>query len=948
MQGFGKIDEKINAFRQKYYLNLLVRGLLLSLTIITLYFILAAFLEHAFWLNTYLRLSVLLLFFGLVGYCIWHYLKEPIRYLLTRKGIDDEQSARLIGNSLPSVRDKLINLIQLSGFSSTSGLAVASISQKSNLLEPVEFDRVINLKQNYRYLRLLLIPVAVVLALLIFNKSMLLQSTHRIIHFNKSFTPAAPFQFIVQNQSLTAFRNEDFTVLLTLEGNSIPENVYIISGSQRFKMETVDVGQFQYTFEKVQEPRKILFEAASYKSVPVEILLADRPELIQLTTKLEYPGYLQKKNEVITNAGTLEVPEGTVITWEVQTANTRNAFIRFDEEEKVSAQAVDNQLFTFKKHLLNTTHYELFLENENSPNKDRIAYSVQVINDLHPQIAVNNFSDSIYYQQIVVGGIISDDYGLSELRLHFAITNSRREEIARKSFRIPIFSNQPQQSFFYDWRLDSLKLKPGEQIEYYLQVWDNDGVNGRKATRSAAYTLFIPDKDQLAADISKSQTKTEQELREAADKAGEFRKNLDDATQKLKGKQSLDWQEKKRLDEILEQRKNLDQLIKELSDANKMLEKKKDAFTEQDERIRNKAEQIQKLMNELLDEETKKLIEELQKLLRENADLGDIQKMMDKLNKNSKNLENELERMLALYKQLQLEFKTDQLINDLKENIKNQQELLEETERLEKEQSESGKHGKNPQNDRSQELAKEQQTINEEFKKAEQKLEELNKLADELGDNQELPSEDDANQVDQFQKQSKDNLEKNSPTQSKQQQQKAIQKMREMQQKMEEMQYAMEMEMDMQNIESLRQIIHGLIRLSFDQENLIKQFGELQANDPRFNNLAQKQLKIKDDVKVLADSLLALSKRDEMMGSFVIREVNELNDHLSKAIDANHEKRRQPALTEMQFSMTSLNNLALMLDSHFDMLMQMMANAKPSMKSKQKGKQPSLSQLQQQ
>ncbi|MDL5048571.1 hypothetical protein QQ054_21385 [Oscillatoria amoena NRMC-F 0135] len=493
--------------------------------------------------------------------------------------------------------------------------------------------------------------------------------------------------------------------------------------------------------------------------------------------------------------------------------------------------------------------------------------------------------------------------------------------------------------------MDSLGLKPGEQLEYYLQVWDNDGVNGRKATRSAAYTLFVPDKDQLAIDISKSQTKTENALRETAEKAEQLRKGIDDANQKLKGKQSLDWQEKKRLEEILEQRKGLDQLIRELSDANKMLEKKKEAFTEQDERIRQKAEQIQKLMDELLDEETKKLIEELQKLLRENADVSDIQKLMDKLNKNSKNLENELERTLALYKQLQLEFKTDQLINDLKENVRKQQEVLEKTEQFEKD---SDKREKGAETVKNQELAKEQESANEEFKKTQEKLEELNKLAEELGQHEELPAQDDAEQVNQLQNQSKESLKENEPEKSKQQQKKAIQKMQEMQQKMEDMQNSMEMEMDMQNLESLRQIIHGLIKLSFDQEHLISQFGELQANDPRFNTLAQRQLKIKDDVKVLEDSLLALSKRDEMMGSFITREVNELNDHLNKAMDANRERRRQPALSEMQLSMTSLNNLALMLDSHFDMLMQMMANAKPSMKSKQKGKQPDLSQLQQQ
>jgi len=85
------------------------------------------------------------------------------------------------------------------------------------------------------------------------------------------------------------------------------------------------------------------------------------------------------------------------------------------------------------------------------------------------------------------------------------------------------------------------------------------------------------------------------------------------------------------------------------------------------------------------------------------------------------------------------------------------------------------------------------------------------------------------------------------------------------------------------------------------------------------------------------------------MGSFITREVTELNDRLDKTIEAYRERRRPQISTEMQFSMTSINNLALMLDSHFDMMMNMMANAKASgKKGKQKGSQPNLSQMQQQ
>jgi hypothetical protein len=152
----------------------------------------------------------------------------------------------------------------------------------------------------------------------------------------------------------------------------------------------------------------------------------------------------------------------------------------------------------------------------------------------------------------------------------------------------------------------------------------------------------------------------------------------------------------------------------------------------------------------------------------------------------------------------------------------------------------------------------------------------------------------------------------------------------------------------MENMESLRQILHGLIKLSFDQEKNTQEFNEVQQTDPRYLGITQNQLKLKDDAKVLEDSLLALGKRDPFMGNIVIKEVGELNDHLDKSVENIRERRKPNASSEMQLSMTSINNLALMLNDHFEMMMQMMQNAKMGKgKGKQKGNMK-LSEMQQQ
>lgn len=1002
--GTGRIHEKIKSFQRKYYFNLFIKGAILTLTILIGYFVIVSVVEHNLWLSKGARLLIFIAFFGVAGYCILRFLNQPLQWWIAKRGLNEEQTARLIGSALPTVKDRLVNLIQLATSGKQSDLTFASVQQKSREFEPLSFDTVIDLRENKKHLKYLAIPVGLVLLILLVNRDILTRSTDRIVHFNRAYAPEAPFTFSVRNESLTAFYNENFTLEIDLQGKAVPQNAYIVSKNQRLKLIPVAAGKFEYTLERIQQPMNFQIEAAGFFSNAYTLEIANRPELTRFNVALEYPRYLQRNNENLTNAGNLDVPEGTNIRWKLNTAHADKATIKFNsDDQQYEFKSAEDQSFQFSKQFSNPDQYEIGLENEKSKNKERIAYHINVIKDQYPQIVVNNFKDTVLFKRVLLGGMIGDDYGVTQLSLNFRIRNENQKEILNRSVKIPISRNQLQQSFFYNWSIDSLRLNPGDQLEYNLQVWDNDGVNGRKSTRSATYTFLVPTEDNLIAEISRSQKSTESQINKSVTKANELQDQIEQANQKLKSKQNLDWQDKKMLEDIINQKQGLDQMIEQLKEQNKLLEDKKEAFTEQDERIRKKAEQIQKLMEELLDEETKKLFEELQKLLKENAEMSEIKKLMDKMNQNTNNLEKELERTLELFKQLQYDFKLDKAIDDLKRQIEKQKEVLEKTETLDKEKkpadkredkkakdkagekdkdaSKENKEGKDSAKDsekenadeskgddtkkesdksnegdkskekpgESKELAKEQEKLNEEFKETAEKLKELEKLGEELDKSDDLPQEDDAQEVQDQQNESKQMLEQDSPSKAKQPQKKALDKMSEMQQQMEGMQSSMMMEMEMQNLESLRQIIHGLVKLSFDQEGLMKEFNELQQNDPRFNTLAQLQLKLKDDAKVLEDSLLALGKKDPMMGSFITKEINELNNHLDKVIESNKERRRPQASSEMQMTMTSINNLALMLDDHFDMMMQMMANARPSMKqSKKKGQKPNLSQMQQQ
>ena len=1028
-EGIKPIYDNLASFRKKYYLNLFIRGTILTLSLVLVYFIIAALLEYSLWMSKGARLLVFSSFIVLVLFCIYRFLKLPIRWWLYKRGLGQEESAQMVGRHFPTIEDRLLNLLQLASLPGNGELAQAGILQKSRAMQGISFEQAIDLRENRKYLKYFAIPFVLMGALWIIDQNIFTQSTKRIVQFNTEFSPEAPFQFVVPSGNLTAFFNEDFTLQLRLDGDVIPESAYIVSGRQRLKMELIKPGEFTYTFERIQSSMTFQFEASGFFSSNYAIEIVNRPELTELKIDLSFPRYLGRKAEQLTNTGNLEIPEGTKATWTIGGAHAKSASIAFGGGEETPMQQIGDQQFTYGNNFSNPQDYWISLENDRAKNKDKIAYSIRVIKDQHPDIVVDHVRDSVLFKTVLLGGSVTDDYGLTGLEIRYHIVKEGRSKpTSEKKITLGLNSQSNQQSFFYQWMLDSLDLQPGDQLNYYLQVWDNDGVNGHKSTKSSMYVFALPGEEEMKAEISKSQAATQGKVDRSLNKAKELRESIEQAQQKLRGKQSLDWQDKKMLEDLVQQKSSLDQMINELQKENKVLDEKKNAFSEEEnQRIREKSEQIQKLMDQLLDEETKKLFEELEKLLKENSDPSQIQRMLEKMDRKGNNLEKELERTLELVKQMQREYKLERAIEQLKEQTAKQEELQKETENLDKsakdnkdnkdnkdgkegkdkkdqkdgKQQEEGKQQNSEQKEGEQKDGKQQnneqqnaeqqkegeqksseqknseqqkdgeqqksdeqnaddqkslddrqEELSKDFEQFEKDIEELNELDKELDEQSGSPSQEEMNDVKDAQEQSKQSLQKGQSKQSSQQQQKAVKQMKQMQQSMESMQSSMEMEIDMQNLESLRQIIHGLIKLSFDQENLMKEFVPIQQTDPKYVQLGQDQLKIKDDAKILEDSLLSLAKKDAFMSSVVTKEVGELNSHMDKAVENVRERRKGNAGTEMQLSMTSINNLALMLKDHFDMMQQMMANAMKmpgkGKKGKQKGQQMNLGQMQQQ
>ena len=835
------ILQQIHAFKRKYVINLLLRGLLITGSLLMMLFLLFNYLEYSFQFGIDLRTLLFFSFIASAVALLAYYVAIPAYKLLkVDQALDNEFAARHIGRYFPEIRDKLINIIQLRTLSSKGSLAYAGLEQKMNSMPEVKFTEAIDTRPTTSLLPWFGGPLLIFLLVILIKPDVITESSTRIVNYGEAYIPQAPFYFVLQNQSLEVFRNDDLTLILKLTGEAIADQVFISIGGRKLQMQTAGSGSFEYTLKKVQKTINFHFQAAGYDSKSFNVSVLNRPDLKTFNLYLDYPRYLNKQNEVLANTGNINIPEGTRATWQISAGFTDSVTFTFgDQANTVKAQS-NNGLFELDRTIKERGRYQINLYNEHGQNKDLLQYQLDVIPDMHPKIQNTAYQDTILYSFITLGGNISDDYGLSQLSLFYKTRDGEYSQI-----NIPIDRSQPSQRYYYQWPLDSLLIS-SKELNYYLQVWDNDGVNGRKSAKTAIYTFQMPDKSDLKENLDKVSQQTEENIDRTLQEAKELREELKEAENRIKGKKELSWQDQKQIKDLIKKREELNQAIEELKQQNQLNQEKRNRFNKSNQQLKEKSEKLQELMNELLDDETKKLYEELKKLLEEKSEVEDIQDLVDKLNNKETNLEQELERTLELFKRMKVEHDLNQAIEELKDQIEQQEQLLNETEQAidpEEEKYEEIEHQEenqlnndsNNNQEQNNNLSDKQDQLKDSFEELKEDLEQLNKDNQSLKNPESLPdTQEEQDEVEKSQQQSSENLKENKKSQSRENQKNARDAMKKMVEKMEQMQASMEMQAMQENLDDLRSIVYNLIQLSFDQEGLMEEFASVKQSDPRF------------------------------------------------------------------------------------------------------------------
>ncbi|MBK9402166.1 MAG: DUF4175 domain-containing protein [Bacteroidetes bacterium] len=918
---YRELLEKLDAFIRKYYTNQLIKGGIYAFALLLGFYLAVTLLESFAWFSPAVRSVLFYTYLAATAVVLWKLVLTPL-FKLYKLGntLSRNDAAKIIGEHFQPIRDKLLNTLQLHDQANAEpehlALIHASINQKSAELRPIPFSSAIDLRKNRKYLPYAAFPLLALVIILFAAPSLITDPTRRLLEHGKSFSRPAPFSFQVTNDKLQVVQFEDFTIDVKMDGKEIPAEVFVEIGNNTFRLEKENLTDFHYTFRNVQGNTDFRLVADGFFSDDFLLNAVPNPVMVDFTVELDYPAYLGRKNEVIKNTGDLLVPAGTRATWNIGTQNTSELRIRFTDSTYALREAENNR-YTFKRRLQSSSSYAISTGNKFLQSKDSVAYTINVIPDQYPLIEVEEQKDSASYQRIYFRGMVQDDYGLSKLQFRYRFLKREGESVNEEAIAAAISFNKglSQDQFFHFWDLGAVSLKAGDELEYYFEVWDNDGVQGPKSARSVSNVFKAPSLQELAKENESQNKALKEDMSESIKKAKELQKALNDLHKDLLNKKNLDYEDRKKVSDILKQQKELEKKVEEIQKQQSLNKQQQNELRAPDPQLAEKQKQLEELFEKLMTPEMKKMMEELEKMMAQ-IDKQKLQETMEQMKLDNKDLEKQLDRTLELFKQMELEQK-------MKETAENLEKLAEDQEKLAEKNDEKGSE--------SEKLKEEQKELNKEFEDIKKNIDDIEKKNEELEYSQEMKDFDkEQEEISEEMEKSEQELSQGQKKSAKKKQKQAAEKMKELSQKIKQQQKEKEEEQNEEDMQAMRALLENLLRFSFDQEKLLEEAKGIDINNPRYLKLAQEQRKLKDDAKVLEDSLLALSKRVIQIASSVNEQITDINNNTEKAL-ANLQDRQVPqARANQQFIMTAVNNLALMLSESLDQMQQQMSQNMPS------------------
>jgi len=665
-----------------------------------------------------------------------------------------------------------------------------------------------------------------------------------------------------------------------------------------------------YTFKSIRNSVSYYFQAGDQRSETYQIEVVNNPIVTDLEVVLTPPEYTAEPSDTLSEiGGNIQALEGTHVAIRATTNNTlQGAWVQYDELPRVPVEFGGQEL-TFDFIALKDGTYSIHLEDDLDHETDSpLVYGVEVYQDNPPVLDVLEPGGDATLprnQRIDVDFIASDDYGVRKAAIYFR--KSGEERFRGKS--IPLGKDEDKKDIAkrFTWDLKGITLFPGNYVEYFLQVEDNNVVTGPGITKSRMYHITVPTMAELYEEIKEEDARRTDLIDEALAESKELKDRVEKLSRDFKKTEELDWTQQKEIDKAVSSQEDIQSKLQEISKSleETMQSLSDNQMTSQD--IGEKLEEISKLMEEIDSDALEKYVEDLQKAM-EKLSPEEIQKALENLNMTTEELMESLERTESLLREIAKEQQMEEVVRKAQDLMKSQEELRDKT----------GEANESDQQEMS-ELSDEQKELAEQAAELEKDLDDLTEM---MKEDQDAMAQEMEQMSEEFKEsEASEKMEDASESLQQQEQQQAMQEQQEAQDKMVSLfNKAAQMQMDMNMMSqqraaaNLQRLAKSTLEISFKQEQFAGRVRDAISNEnTKHRLLTQEQQMYERAVSQIANELDEMGKKDVMIPHQLLELLGETINNMNNSLLFLEQKKAFMSTTSATTAVTNLNQVTMEL-----------------------------------
>jgi hypothetical protein len=515
-------------------------------------------------------------------------------------------------------------------------------------------------------------------------------------------------------------------------------------------------------------------------------------------------------------------------------------------------------------------------------------YQLRVYPDEYPKIQIiepDNAETNVQgLNEVLLRSRVTDDFGFSKMRLGYKIAKSKFGPVD-SDFRfadIPIKNTDATGlEVPYLWNLSGLNLGTEDEVEYFVEIFDNDAVSGPKMSRSQVYKLVYPSLEALLNKTEKAKEEIEKELESAYRDALELKKELDEIKDRLeKNPEELGLNDPLKNQELQHKLENiqnnlsntqqkLDDLMKELGEHSQISKETLEKYME-----------LQQLFRKIDSQELRDALKKLQEAMK-NFNKDQLKEAIRNFKFDEENFRKSLEKTMELLNKILAEQKFGELTQKLDEITKEQDRIKEETKNT-------------PQNDTGKldELSKSQAQLKKEYEDFQKQLKELQESMKKFGSRQiskemlKMLEEMMKKQLEKKMQDASQNLQNGNKNQSQQMQDDISRDLNQLNRNMQDMLAQMLEEENQKLMAKMMEFLNRLQEMSEKQGELKEQSKELdkESDSKEFKENQNMQQQLQNGLSNLIEEMMSMAQQMGM-NPMMSKNLGDAYNEMDKAVD---------------------------------------------------------------